>query len=316
MSIVQNQNGPTTTQATSEEASEYSNDNMLQTANIFMSKTASIAYLELQGVNGRKFHFAENTMKQILLPDYATHSQNNSAVTDLLKRIHLQKIFIQSGTHNGFPFPLGIRINNIKGNEFTMSGECWNYIIPQKCTISSPVCIFESKGDESLMATWEQDFAKWNSENLETLCAMPVPDSDIVMVHLDHPVVGLLDKKFAEFNCLAPTDQPSPTPNWRQIPLQAFQRACQWLRNNILSKSTKTFDLSSFTLYISKIDNSKFIDLAAGCFTDMTITGRESVGDMNTKKADYANILVQMPFNVDIKLCLQYRLSMTQDVTS
>jgi len=26
------------------------------------------------------------------------------------------------------------------------------------------------------MATWEEDFAKWNSENLETLCAMSVPD--------------------------------------------------------------------------------------------------------------------------------------------
>jgi len=53
------------------------------------------------------------------------------------------------------------------------------------------------------MATWEEDFAKWNFDNLETLSAMPVPDSDIIMVHLDHPVVGLLNKKFAEFGCHA-----------------------------------------------------------------------------------------------------------------
>jgi len=43
----------------------------------------------------------------------------------------------------------------------------------------------------------------------------------------------------------------------------------------------------------------------------MTITGRETVTDMNKEKAEYANVLVQMPFNVDIKLCLQYSLSMT-----
>jgi len=39
------------------------NDSMLQIANIFMNKTASMSFLELQGVNGRKFHFGENIMK-------------------------------------------------------------------------------------------------------------------------------------------------------------------------------------------------------------------------------------------------------------
>jgi len=315
MSHLPGQTVQATAADTGDDSYAYSNDNMLQTANIFLTKTASIAFLELQGAHGRKFYLPENTMKQILLPEYASQAQGSTAGNQLLKRIHLQKIFIQPGTHNGFPFPIGIRINTIKANEYTMTGECWNYIIPQKCTISTAVCIFESKGDESLMATWEEDLAKWNSDNLETLSAMPVPDSDIVMVHLDHPVVGLLDKKFAEFGCVAPTEQPSPTPNWRQIPLHAFKKACQWLRDNILSKSTKTFDLSSLTLHISKVDGSKFIDLSAGCFTDMPITRRETVTDMNKKTADYANVLVQMPFNVDIKSSLQYRLSMTSGVS-
>jgi len=297
----------------SESSNVYTNDSMLQISNIFMTKSASIAYLELQGTNGRKFHFAENIMKQILLPDYAAQGQTHATVaSQLLKRIHLQKIFIQPGTSNGFPFPLGLRINGIIPNEYTISGDSWNYIIPQKCTISTAVCIFESRGDESLMATWEEDFAKWNSENLESLCAMPVPDSDIVMVHLDHPVVQLLDKKYIEFNCVAPSDQPSTTPNWRQIPLHSFQKACQWLRDNILSKSSKTFDMSSLTLHISKIDSSKFIDLSPACFTDMAITGSETVSEMNIKKTQYANIIVQMPFTIDIKLSLHYRLSMSQ----
>jgi len=280
-----------------------------------MSKTASIAFLELQGANGRKFHFGENVMKQILLPDHSTQNQNTTSyASNLLKRIHLQKIFIQPGTHNAFPFPLGLRIHGIAPNDYSITGEAWNYIIPQKCHIQTPVCIFESRGDESLMATWEEDFAKWNSDNLETLCAMTVPDTEIVMVHLEHPVVQLLDKKFLEFGTVAPSAQLTNTPNWRQIPSNAFGRACQWLRDNILSKSSKTFDLSQLTLHISKIDGSKFTDLTAGCFSDMTITGKENVQDMNEKKETFANIIVQMPFNIDIKLALHYRLSMNSQV--
>jgi len=291
------------------------NDSMLQIANIFMSKTASLAFLELQGANGRKFHFGENTMKQILLPDHSTQNQNaNGYASNLLKRIHLQKIFVQPGTQNQFPFALGMRIHGIVPNEFSITGESWNYILPQKCHIQTPVCIFESRGDESLMATWEEDFAKWNSENLETLCAMMVPDTDIVMVHLEHPVVGLLDKKFLDFGTIAPSVQISNTPNWRQIPRSVFERACQWLRDNILSKSSKTFDLSQLTLHIAKIDGDKFTDLTPGCFCDMTITGSENVQDMNEKKEKYANIIVQMPFNIDIKLALHYRLSMNNQV--
>jgi len=291
------------------------NDSMLQIANLFMTKTASIAFLELQGANGRKFHFGENIMKQILLPDHSTQNQNSSSyASNLLKRIHLQKIFIQPGTQNGFPFPLGLRIHGIECNEYSITGEAWNYIFPQKSNIQVPVCIFESRGDESLMATWEEDFAKWNSENLETLCAMSVPDTDIVMVHLEHPVVQLLDKKFLEFNTVAPSAQLTNTPNWRQIPRNAFGKACQWLRDNILSKSSKTFDLSQLTIHISKIDGSKFTDLTAGCFSDMKITGSENVQEMNEKKESYANIIVQMPFNIDIKLSLHYRLSMNSQI--
>jgi hypothetical protein len=71
---------------------------MLQIANIFMNKTASMSFLELQGANGRKFHFSENIMKQILLPEHASQNQNTSSyANNLLKRIHLQKIFIQPG---------------------------------------------------------------------------------------------------------------------------------------------------------------------------------------------------------------------------
>ena len=242
-------------------------------------------------------------MKQILLPDHSTQNQNTTSyASNLLKRIHLQKIFVQPGTQSAFLFPLGLRILGIVPNEYSITGEACNYILPQKCHNQTPVCILV----ESLIATWEEDFAKWNSDNLETLRAMTVPDTEIVMVRLQQPVVQLLDKKFLEFSTVAPSAQLTNTPNWRQIPSNAFGRACQWLRNNIFSKSSKTFD----SLHISKIDGSKFTDLTAGCFSDMAITGKENVQDMNEKKETFANIIVQMPFNIDIKLALHYRLSM------
>jgi len=50
---------------------------------------------------------------------------------------------------------MGIRIHGITANEYTATGDAWNYIIPQKFTVHTPVCVFESTGDEGLMATWE-----------------------------------------------------------------------------------------------------------------------------------------------------------------
>ena len=206
---------------------------------------------------------------------------------------------------------MGVRIHSIAANEYTASGEAWNYIFPQNFTLQTPICVFESTGDAGLMATWEEDFAKWNSENLETLCAMSVPDTDIVMVHLDHPVVQLLDKKYQDFGTVAPTEQISNTPNWRQIPRNVFNNACSWLRDNILSKSSKTYDLSQLNITIGKIDGTKFTELTPSAFSKMTITGSENVSDMNDQKTQYANILIQMPYTIDIKLSLQYRLSMS-----
>jgi len=51
------------------------------------------------------------------------------------------------------------------------------------------------------------------------------------------------------------------------------------------------------------------MDLSPACF----VTGCETVSDMNTKKTQNTNILVKMPFNIDIKSFLHYRLSMAQN---
>ena len=40
-----------------------------------------------------------------------------------LRRILLNKITIDPGTKNTFPFPIGIRITNLQGSEYSTDGE-------------------------------------------------------------------------------------------------------------------------------------------------------------------------------------------------
>jgi len=285
-------------------------DKSIRTSSIFASKTASIAFLELQGVNGRKFHMPESVMRNILLPEYSSRNQHAiQESNNLLRRIHLQRVVIEPGTTNTFPFPLGIHISGIRGTEYTTSGECFTYILPGRHSVQTPKCIFESHGDEELMSTWEEDFAKWNNDNLETLCAMIVPESDIVMVHLQHPVVQLLDKKSEEFGTLPPSSQPTTTPNWRQVQGSVFHTACSWLRENILAKSSKTFDLSQMTIHFGKTDKTNFNEIPASCFTEMEFVGDEDIESLNQKKSKYANIIMQKPYVLDIKISLEYRFT-------
>lgn len=148
-------------------------DNTIRTSTIFMSKTASIAYLELQGVNGRKFYTNENAMRSILLP--AANSKTAMGVQEgnnLLRRVHVHRVVIEAGSRNQFPFPLGVHIVGIDACEYTLNGEAFNYIIPANYTVQTSKCIFESFGDEKLMSDWESDFARWNTDNLGVcLCA-------------------------------------------------------------------------------------------------------------------------------------------------
>lgn len=272
-----------------------------------------MAFMELQGVNGRRFVLNENNMRQIMLPDTPDNSHNVlNAANNMLRRVHLHRMFIEPGTGNTFPVAIGLRINNIQGSEFNATGEAYNYILPAEFIVKDRVCIFESKGDESLMATWEQDFGKWTNENLESLCAMALPDSDIVMVHLDHPVTQLIERRPELFGNAAFTPQNNNnTPNWRHLPRVLFEQACNWLRVNILRKSSRTFDFSQLVLNFSRVDNMRFTDLTGNCFGGLNITGSESVAEVNKLKASHANVIVQKPFTITVKLGIQYRITET-----
>jgi hypothetical protein len=277
---------------------------------IALGHTVSMAFLDLQGAKGRQFQVQEYVMKDILLDH--EHDKRRSEDAALLKRVHVSRMTVQPGTENQLPVAIGIQITGFPGYEFGENGERWNYIMPANFQVSTPTPIFQSNGDEKLMSTWERDFAKWNTSNLETLLVMALPDSEVVLVHLDHPVTKFLDKRAEETGTLPPGVQPATTPNWRQISTSLFQSSCLWIRENILSKSSRTYDMSTLRVLYDRVDSKKFSTLSPSCFAEMPLTGTETVEVINEQKTRYANLIMQKPFSVNLKISFEFRLGVPE----
>ncbi len=88
----------------------------------------------------------------------------------------------------------------------------------------------------------------------------------------------------------------------------AFDSAAAWIRKEILSRSSKTFDLSQFSLTFSKIDGTKWTDLNPSCFVGMDFDSCENIDSLNELKSMFASVLMQKPHTISIKLGLKYRL--------
>ena len=136
---------------------------------LFFEKSASMSLLEVNGPNARKFHVSENVMRRVLLGE---SSQQKDNAGSLLRRVHLQLVLLGEGSGNKFPFALGLKLHGIPGSVFDASGQEWSFVLGAGQTLNADAVLFESAGDEKLMQTWEEEFPKWNAENLETVCAM------------------------------------------------------------------------------------------------------------------------------------------------
>lgn len=288
------------------------NEKQTNMRSIFFTKTASMLWLESQGMQGRKWNLTENIMKKILLPDHMANTEEWSAeANNHLRRILLNKITIDPGTKNTFPFPIGIRITNLQGSEYSTDGERWMYVIPANTTIQYPQVVFESHGDENLQKTWEDEFAKFDINNLDTLMAMDVPDSDVMLVHTEHPVLQMLERKKADFGVVGSASSVSSTPNWRHVNKNVFQSGSQWIKTNILAKSSKIVDLTQLSVVFGRVDSTKFTDLSPNVFSGINVEELGGIDEANAWKQNFGNIIVQKPFNLEIKLGLRYRLTMS-----
>ena len=284
-------------------------DNETYRRSIFMTKTASMTWLDMQGLQARKFTMNELAMRNIILPEHLLANDHGMADSNnVLRRIHLQKVLVESGTENGFPFPIGVRISGFPQQEFSVSGDSYSFIIPGNTAMTETQSIFESHGDEKLQHTWEAEYAKWNMENLDTLMAMNVPESDVMLVHLDHPVLQMLEKRPEVFGVNTSIFSASSTPNWKHVQKTAFESASKWIKKEILSRSSKTFDMSQLTLTFSKIDGTKWTDLTPSCFEKMDFDNVEDLDTLNEVKSMYANVLMQKPHTISIKIGFRYRI--------
>ena len=281
-----------------------------QQRTIALGHTVSMAYLDLQGAKGRQFNVPEYTMKQIMLGKGGEGATADEQGT--LKRVHVSRVTVQPGTENQLPVDIGVQITGFPGNEYGAGGEQWNYIMPAGFSVTTPTTIFQSNGDESLMQSWERDFARWNSANLETLLVMPLPETEVVLVHLDHPVSKYLERRAEESGTVPLGVQPASTPNWRQISMTLFSASIAWIRENILSKSSQTYDMSSMRVTYDRVNSAKFSTLTPRCFQNMDITGVETPEEMNAKKEKYANIIMQRPMSVNIKLSFEFRIAVPE----
>ncbi len=67
--------------------------------------------------------------------------------------------------------------------------------------------------------------------------------------------------------------------------------------------------MSQLTVTFSKVDNTKWTDLCPECFVGMEFDGVDSVDDLNELKSLYANVLLQRPHALNLKIGMRYRLS-------
>ena len=138
---------------------------------LFFEKSASMTLLEVNGPNARKFHMTEDKMRRVLLGEASQHKENSGS---LLRRVHLHRVLLGEGSCNQFPFALGLKLHGIPGMVFDANGQEWSFVMGARQKMRGDTVLFESAGDEKLMQTWEEEFPKWNADNLETVCAMQV----------------------------------------------------------------------------------------------------------------------------------------------
>jgi hypothetical protein len=125
----------------------------------------------------------------------------------------------------------------------------------------------------------------------------------------DHPVLQILERRPDYFKVGVQTMTASSTPNWKHVQQSAFDTASKWIKENILTKSSRTFDLSQVDVVWSKTDsNSKMTDLPPSCFEDMPFDEIENLEDLNELKANFTNVVMQRPFTLSLKVGIQYRI--------
>ena len=98
--------------------------------------------------------------------------------------------------------------------------------------MSAPQTVNES---DPLATMWRQNYAQWDTHNLEKEGVIDMPNQPYVSVHMAHPVVGFLRENADLLGCDI-DEQPKVESQYFRVTRQVLAMCCQTLRMGILSK--------------------------------------------------------------------------------
>lgn len=205
-----------------------------------------------------------------------------------------------------FPFTLGVSISCVTPAEVTDLGESYAYTVLPRSNLAAPQRVYECDPAEHENAVWRQNYARWNSHNLEKEGVMDAVDQPFVFVHMNHPAIGLLRHNEDMIGCQI-DKRPKIADQYYQLSRQVLATCCHTLRKSVLSKM-QTQDLNMFSLQLHRIGATAWDDLGDGsvCLQEFQPKAKWSESQLETEKEHHLRQFVTKQYHYIARLQVEY----------
>lgn len=269
----------------------------------------SLALLHSKGHTAATFSISPEVSRKVFLPlEFQNDAERLDIHTDRLRRTIVHEIWLEPGSHNSFPVHLGMQLDGIPGTHFTTDGQSFNYIFFGNETINERILIYRGRGDESILAEWNKEFAQYHHGNLETQGVVNFDaSSQTILVHENHPVVKFLEDRGAELGTMNPNGNEMARA-FREVSRDAFARALDFIRKNILNRAIRVYNMQNLTVRFHRTDGKDWAVIPASAFASLEHSPEMSSVDVTQLRQKFANQLAQKPGSVTVKLGFTYTL--------
>mmetsp|Transcript_5709 Transcript_5709/g.9052 ORF Transcript_5709/g.9052 Transcript_5709/m.9052 type:complete len:214 (-) Transcript_5709:239-880(-) len=204
-----------------------------------------------------------------------------------------------------------MQLDGIPGTHFTSSGQSFNFIFAGNQAINERIFIYRGRGDESILAEWNREFPQYHHSNLETQGVVSFDNtSTTLLVHLEHPVVKFLQERGAELGTINPYGNEAAQ-NFREISLDAFSRAIDFIRKKVLNRAIRVYNLQNLTVRFHRTDGKDWAVILSSAFGQLEHSPDLPSIEVTNLRQMYANQLAQKPGSIDVKLGFTYTLPST-----
>ena len=213
-----------------------------------------------------------------------------------------------------FPFAMGATISCVPPSEVTDLGDMYAYTVLPNSKLSAPQTVYESDPLANENPVWRQNYAQWNTHNLEKEGVIDVPNQPYVFVHMAHPVVGLLRHNADLIGCDI-DKQPKIESQYFRVTRQVLATCCQTLRKSILSKM-QTQDLNMFSLQLHRLNAAAWDDLGNGaeCLQDFKVKAKWTEEQAEREKEHHLRQFVTKQYHYMARLQIEYEVPTTPAV--